>query len=268
DETEIEDLDAVIDDEDDAKEDLDALIAATVAGATSDGDSEDGPVQELEEEPVEVLDIEEAKKDATPYAEAADAAAEAEQAAPGEPPEDTAEEPAPSTEEELAGAIDLGDVSSPELRDRLLAQALAHAEMQDARYRVPFSDPTRAARWKALAAVVLLLVAGSIAVAPPAWVRPEPPAQIGQAARARNIRRALLLQAEQVEAYRIRHQSLPRSLQEVEGRLDGVRYVRSGNRAFQLIAYAPDGSAIVYDSSNPAPEFERLSYSWSVGASP
>lgn len=269
--TEIEDLDAVIDDDLDDSEDLDALIAATVAGAAPEDHPDEVPVQSLDEEklddePVEVLDIEADEDEPVPYSEATDAAAEAQEAGPAteEQSETVKEEPPPSTEEELAGAIDLGDVSTPEVRDRILAQALAHAEMQDARYRVPFSDPGRAGRWKAGLATILFLAAAVLAVAPPAWVRPEPPAQLDAAGRARSVRRALLLQAQQVDAYKVRVQRLPNSLEELPSRLDGVRYVRSGNGAFQLIAYTTDGT-IVYDSSNPSPEFERLARSWSVG---
>ena len=44
--------------------------------------------------------------------------------------------------------------------------------------------------------------------------------------------------------------------------MPGVRYVRSGNRSFQLVAYGQDGRAIVYDSASPASEFVRLPTSW------
>jgi len=84
----------------------------------------------------------------------------------------------------------------------------------------------------------------------------------------RSIRNALLLQAQQVDAYRIRSQRLPNSLDELPETLPGIRYVRSGNRTFQLIAYEADGNAVVYDSSNPAPEFEAMGATWLRGAAP
>lgn len=167
--------------------------------------------------------------------------------------------------EDLTGAIDLGGTSTPELRDLLLAQTLAHAEAQDARYRVPFSHPRPAGRLKVAVAAVLLLIAATVAVAPPGWVRPEPSARIDAARRARDIRTALLLQAQQIDAYWVLEQRLPASLDELPARLPGVRYVRSGNRLYQLIAYEPDGNPIVYDSGNPAPEFARLRPSWVRG---
>jgi hypothetical protein len=174
----------------------------------------------------------------------------------------------PEEEIDLTGAIDLGPEITPDLRDRLLAQALAHVELQDARYRVPYADPRPAGRWKALVAAGLLLVAGILAAAPPAWVRPEPPAQLDAAGRARALRTALLLQSQQVDAYRVRYQRLPESLGELRQRIPGLRYVRSGNRAYQIIGYERDGNAIIYDSSNPAPEFGRLASEFEVGGAP
>ena len=74
----------------------------------------------------------------------------------------------------------------------------------------------------------------------------------------------LLLQAQQVEAFRVRSQRLPNSLEELPATLPGVRYARSGNRAYQLIAYERDGNAIVYDSANPAPSFRVFMSVWTV----
>lgn len=158
--------------------------------------------------------------------------------------------------------VDLGPVSSPEVRDRLLAEALAHAEHQEARYRIPFSTATAVARWKALAGTLILLLAGVLALAPPGWARPEPPPPLAAEERARNLRVALLLQAQQIEAFRVRTQQLPSSLDEVPETLPGVRYVRSGTRAYQLIAYEPNGSAVVYDSTDPGPAFAGLTVGW------
>jgi len=110
------------------------------------------------------------------------------------------------------------------------------------------------------------LVAVVTLAAPPGWVLPEPPAYVDAPGRSRSIRAALLLQAQQVDAYRVRFQRLPDSLGELPGQLPGVRLVKSGNRAYQLIAYEQDGRAIIYDSSNPGPSFEQLVPSWAAGA--
>jgi hypothetical protein len=154
-------------------------------------------------------------------------------------------------------SLDLGDVSTPEARARLLAEALAHAEHKEARYRVPLADTRLIARWKSLAATVVLVLAGVVAVAPPAWVTPEPPAQITPGARARGLRLALLLQAQQVEAYRVRTSQLPETLDVLPAVLPGVRYARSG-RSYQLVAFDPAGSPIVYDAADPSPVFRTI----------
>lgn len=156
-------------------------------------------------------------------------------------------------------SLDYAEVSTPEARARLLAEALAHAAHKEARYRVPLADSRRLGRWKSIAAALLLVLAGAVAVAPPAWVRPAPPAQLTEGARERGIRIALLLQAQQVEAYRVRTQQLPEALDELPSTLPGVRYARSGARSYQLVAFAPDGSPIVYDSADPSPAFRVLS---------
>jgi hypothetical protein len=258
----IVDLDEVFDIESGGSDELDALIAQTVAGADLEDLGDELPVETLDDDPpVVVIDeVPEEEVAAPPPPE------------PGVTPEPatalrTAGSPAgpapqPSSEADLEDAIDLGPVSSPEVRDRLLAQALAHSEMQDARYRVPFSNARSVGRWKGAVAAVLVLIAAVSAVAPPGWVRPEPPAQVTASGHARSIRLALLLQAQQVDAYRVRLQQLPRSLDDLSARLPGVRFVRSGNRSYQLIGYERDGNAIIYDSSNPAVEFERLIPSW------
>jgi hypothetical protein len=160
-----------------------------------------------------------------------------------------------------------GDVSTPEARARLLAEALAHAEHKEARYRVPVADTRRAARVKSAVAALLLVLAVFVAVTPPAWVRPQPPAQLSEAARARGIRLALLLQAHQVEAHRVRAQELPASLDELPVRLDGMRYTRSG-RSYQLVAFMPDGTPVVYDAADPSPAFQALQATLTAVAAP
>jgi hypothetical protein len=269
----VEDLDADLTDDDLSSPDaVSRLIAETLAVARrAEGapEPEDGPI-DLDEQPPEVgpapasLPSPETGPDAAvPQRSEADAAAppasERSPVPPPAPEADTeeAELPAPAS-------VDLGPVSTPEFRSRLLAEALAHAEHQDARYRVPFSDARRVNRVKGMIASLVFLVALVVAVVPPSWVRPEPPAGLSPTARARAIRVALLLQAQQIEAYRVRSQELPKALSQLPIQLPGVRYARSGNRAFQLIAYEPDGNPIVYDSSNPTAPFRALAGVWAV----
>jgi hypothetical protein len=261
------DLDEALEDDVGSAAAIAQLIAETVAGAPeAEPDTErDEPAIDLDEPPI---GVDEAPIDADEPAAAAPGERPAamrgvQPASAAELADDTADAVVPPVTPGIA-AIDLGPVSTPEFRDRLLAQALAHAEHQDARYRVPFSNARSINRWKGLAASFVLLLALVVAVAPPAWVRPEPPVELSPAARGRAIRLGLLLQAQQVEAYRVRSQELPATLDDLSIRLPGVRYAKSGNRAFQLVAYEPDGNAIVYDSSNPAPPFRALADRWAV----
>lgn len=155
----------------------------------------------------------------------------------------------------------VGPPSTAEDRARLLAAASAYAEMQDARYRVP-TDSRQVARLKAWIALTGLVVAGLLAIAPPELVSPEPPSTLTEADRLHGLYVGLLLQAQQVEAFRTRESRLPDSLAEVAARVPGVRFVKSGNRVYQLIAYTRDGRAIVYDSAAPASEFEPIERAW------
>jgi hypothetical protein len=177
--------------------------------------------------------------------------------------------PSPASDA-VAGQVDTDDADSPvsvgppstaEDRARLLAAASAYAEMQDARYRVPTDSP-RVARLKGWIALTGFLIAALVAIAPPELVSPAPPNTLTEADRLHGLYVGLLLQAEQVEAFRTREHRLPDSLAEVAARVPGVRFVRSGNRVYQLIAYTGDGRAIVYDSAVPAAEFETVQRAW------
>lgn len=175
---------------------------------------------------------------------------------------------APHSPEELDSVADLArelaQLSTHETRSRLLAEAVAHAEAKEARYRVPMKEPGAELRWKAPLALAIFAAAALAAVAPPAWVVPDPPARLDASDRLHGIQLTLLLQAQQVEAFRTREQRLPESLDDVAVRFAGVRFVRSNSRVYQLVGYTPRGEAVVYDPAHPGPDFERLGASWSL----
>ncbi|NNL30815.1 MAG: hypothetical protein HKO77_07315 [Gemmatimonadetes bacterium] len=157
--------------------------------------------------------------------------------------------------------LDLGEATTPEERDRLLAAALAHVEMQDAIYRVPLESGA-SRRWKGVIATAVFVVAMMLAGLPPAFLVPDPTPPLTATERAGGIRMALLMQAEQIEAFRARSGRLPSSVAEVENTVPGIRFVRSSNRVYQLIAYTPDGNAVVYDSASPDPSFAPTEEVW------
>jgi len=145
--------------------------------------------------------------------------------------------------------------SSPDERERVVAEALAHAEARDAVYRRPLADGS--GWWKVALASLLLLLAAGFAVAPPAWLGKPAPVTLAAATRARGARLSLYLQARQVEAFRVVEGRLPLDLAEAGEALPGVRYLRSSGRVYQLVAVGPDGRAIVWDSTRPVPPIQR-----------
>jgi len=140
------------------------------------------------------------------------------------------------------------DTSTPEERARLVAEALAHAEALDDRYRPPAT--VRPPRWKSPLASVLLVVAGIVAIQPPSLIAPPPRPGVPEDARTLGARASLALQASEVEALRVLNQRLP-TPDELGPPFPGVRYVRSNDRVYQLVTFGPDGRALVFDSTEP-----------------
>ena len=162
--------------------------------------------------------------------------------------------PAESVDDDEAEGAEL---SKPEERDRLIAQALAHAETQDARYRQRIgTDQT--GRWKGLLAVIVFVIAGYVGAAPPAWVQGEGAPAITESDQLRGLRVSLLLQAREVETFRALNQRLPESLDELSGRLPGISFVPSGQRTYQLFGITPAGRRVVYDPVGLDADFESL----------
>jgi hypothetical protein len=241
--------------------DLDEAAEVEAEAVEVEADSEAEAI-EAEAEKVEAEAAEEGEVEAE--AGQVDAEAEGGEAEAVEPARPTAHaEPnvtaAPTAEADHP--LDLGPTSTPEARARLLAEALAHADMQEARYRVPTESRTLG-RIKGAIALAIFLLAGILVLAPPRFVSPEAPVGVADADRVSGVITALLLQAEQVDAFRVRERRLPVSLDELGVTVPGVRYVRSSNRLYQLIAYAPTGRAVVYDSAAPAPEFTEAELAW------
>lgn len=157
--------------------------------------------------------------------------------------------------------IDLGEATTEEERDRLLSALLSHVEMQEARYRVPI-ETGRRRRWKGTIASAAVTLAILMAVAPPGILVPDPPVRVTESDRTYGVLVALLLQAQQIDAFRVREQRLPNDLSEVGATLHDIRFVKSGNRLYQLVAYTTDGIAVVYDSAAPAAIFRTVAENW------
>ena len=150
----------------------------------------------------------------------------------------------------------------------MIAEALLHSELAEIQYRQPADDANRIGRWKGPLSLIVLALAAYIGVAPPGWVAGAQTQQVTVAELERGVIAAVHLQAQQIEAFRVRNGRLPRSLAELPVRMSGVRYVRSNNRVYQLVGARPNGRALVYDSASPEPAFEHIADDWNPEAGP
>jgi len=142
-------------------------------------------------------------------------------------------------------------VSRVEERDRLLDAVARDAQVRDTRFRARRSEPTRRASWASGTALLVLVAAAAVAVAPPAFLQGGSLPFATPEDLMRGTETRLLLQAWQVEVFRERQGKLPDSLGQVGTVLSGVRYIRSDARVFQLVATGPRGEPVVYDSALP-----------------
>ena len=147
-------------------------------------------------------------------------------------------------------------ISRVEDRERLLAEALAHAEAQEAQYKVlPADEPLRG-RWKTPLALFILVLAAWVALAPPRWIAGAPAPGPTAGDLDRGLRAAIWTQARQVEVFRLREGRLPEHLSELPAQMPGLILVRSNNRVYQIRGRSQDGELVVFDSAQPSPAFQ------------
>lgn len=187
---------------------------------------------------------------------------------PGPPPGDHADDDVPVFDLDDDGTpenvVELEpQISAPEDRERLLAETMAHAEVRDARYRQQGSEGTRDPMWRLPLGLLLFVMAGWTWMAPPQWAAGPPPPSVSAEDQLQGVRASLHLQALALESFRFHEGRLPRTLDELDYRLDGVRFVRSNNRAYQLVAPDARGRPVVYDSAVPDPAFAEVAW-WSL----
>ncbi len=154
--------------------------------------------------------------------------------------------------------LDLGEETTADERDRLLAAALAQAEMQDATYRTGRARG-RAGALKWATSAGLLSVAGMAFLAPPSFLTPQARPSLTPSELDRGARIALALHASEVEAFRVLNNRLPDSLNEVTRPLGDVRYVRSSTRHYQLVTRTRRGGSLIYESAIEDELFARAS---------
>ncbi len=155
------------------------------------------------------------------------------------------------------------ELSDPALRDRLLKETVAHALAQDAQYSGPVGNPmgTRTG-WKLLGACALFLVAGLLLLAPPRLLTGPPPPDLTPADLRRGMEATLLLHALEIDAFRLESARLPASLEEVGASGSDVRYLRTGNRSYQLTLRAPGVGVVIHDGTDPPATARSLAERW------
>jgi hypothetical protein len=147
-------------------------------------------------------------------------------------------------------------ISRVEDRERLLAEAMAHAEAQEAHYRVlPADEPVRGG-WKVPLAMLVLVLAVWVALDPPRWMAGADAPRPTDGERDRGLRAAIWMQAREVEVFRLREGRLPAHLSELAAQMPGLTLVRSNNRVYQIRGRLSDGELLVFDSAQPSPAFE------------
>jgi len=155
------------------------------------------------------------------------------------------------------------ELSDPAVRERLLAETVAHALAQDAQYSGPVGDPTGTRTgWKLLGALFLLVVAGLLLLAPPRFLTGPPPPGLTEADRRQGMEATLLLHALEVDAFRLDSARLPGSLEEVGASVSDIRYLRTGNRSYQLTLQAPGVGVVIYDGADPPDTARSLAKRW------
>ena len=166
-----------------------------------------------------------------------------------------------SESDEDVPLIDLGAMPD---RESVLADAMAHASLHESKYRLPPSDTKQTAVWKTPVAMIVFMLSAYLLAFPPQWMTGDGLPSIDSRTRENGARAALFLQAQQIEAFRITRGRLPGSLEEVQGSVKGIRFVRSSSRVFQLVVPGEDGINIIYDSSRPVEEFAGAAAAWGV----
>ena len=139
---------------------------------------------------------------------------------------------------------------------------MAHAEAQEAQYKViPADDPVTGI-WKTPLALLIFLLAGVAGVFPPDWAAGAPLPSVQEGDLERGLRAAIYIQTEQVDVFRVRNDRLPDGLADLPVPLPGLSLVKSNNRVYQILGRRPGGEILVFDSAHPTPGFASTATGW------
>lgn len=134
-----------------------------------------------------------------------------------------------------------------------VAAVMKHAAERDkAAHAKP--KPKKQPRWMLPLGINLAVLAVYLLIAPPRWVVVNPIEAPDPAHQVQDLRLAMYMQIQRVEAYRLQHGELPQALEDAGSTVPGVEYLRQGSSQYQLVGTAGD-QAVVYDSTESAADF-------------
>lgn len=128
-----------------------------------------------------------------------------------------------------------------------VAEVLKHAaEREEAAQQ---KEPRKAhPKWMLPLGINLGVFAVYLLIAPPAWIIVDPIEGPPEAERVEGMRRAIFLQAQRIEQYRIENGELPLSLEDAGSPIPGVEYTVQGPALYTLVGAVGD-ETVTYDST-------------------
>ncbi len=188
--------------------------------------------------------------------------------APSRPPtvEDAGQPDASGEDEEAPEPVDIGDELGDDAEDTAEVVPLSDdAERAALLTAVLRSQALNAIRWDTepprrtstpvkVAAAILVLLAGWLWISPPGWLQPAPPPPVSPQVQEAGLRLAMYIQAQQIEAFRLRRGRLPDVLWETGEPLPGMIYQRLNAREYRLTGFT-EAMALTYRSTEPLAQF-------------
>lgn len=134
-----------------------------------------------------------------------------------------------------------------------VAAVLKHAAERDkaVKTKAPRKPPPK---WLLPLGIQLSVIALYLLVLPPKWVTVNPIQVQDPTVAVQQLRLAMWLQAQRVDAYRLEHGRLPEQLADAGSTIEGVEYHRQGMSEYQLVATVGE-EALVYDSTESPEDF-------------
>ncbi len=146
------------------------------------------------------------------------------------------------------------DATGQEAADAVAA-VIKHAHDKDSAAKTR-TAPKKQPRWMLPLGINLGVFAVYLLIAPPAWVTVSPIEGPPLAKQEQDIRTAMYMQAQRIDAYVLSSGSLPATIEEMgTSPYEGVDYIPRG-RTYQLVATVGEVT-VLYDSAEPDASFQQ-----------